>query len=693
MAIFSAIATAIVTSIGLTGITATIVGGIISAGLAYGTAKATGMFKMPPSLSPTGQTKDPGVRVTVAPSTDNKLPVLYGKAFTSGPVIDAGIKNQNNTMVYCIALSEETDSGSFTINNVYINDAKLTFSGTSNAVASITDPNGTTDSNAYVGNVRVNVYAGGTNSSQQIFPGTQINAYSIMPHWTGGGDPEANDLVFAMVEIDYDPANGLTGLPPMTFDMENSLKNPGNVLLDYLNNSVYGAGLSNTIIDTSSIIGTANTQMAGFCDETVNYVDSSNVTQTQSRYEINGVISTFNDVKDNIDRICQAGGTFFSFDNKTGQFNTVPNRKLSTAELANCLTYNDDKIVSKIDISSTDLFSLYNSIEVEFADATRKDQTNTIKIDTPGSDRNANEPDNVLKYGIDLINDQFRAERLANIDLNQSRLNTVIQFETDFSGMQTDVGDVIKVTNSLYGYTDKLFKVMRTREVEKDTGMVTVEMTAIEYADSVYEGADPVEFPAALPIDIPRIPIMPPGAIILPIALNDEYGNLTVSDKFRAGVIDRNHMRDLSSGGQIEDKPATKDDLGSTTTYANLFTRRELDFTAASGLEAGDYSFMSAGSPIGAANANPASAAIRANVQVEYANSTVQTEDFFVFNNNFTQIPSIIEANKKITVGPNAVSGNVVLQGYNTLDQNAGGQRGFSSIRYDMIRLNKGDVF
>ena len=38
------------------------------------------------------------------------------------------------------------------------------------------------------------------------------------------------------------------------------------------------------------------------------------------------------------------------------------------------------------------------------------------------------------------------------------------------------------------------------------------------------------------------------------------------------------------------------------------------------------------------------------------------------------------------------VSGNVTLEGFNTVDQ-VGGDRGFNSIRYDMLRLNKGDVF
>ena len=58
-----------------------------------------------------------------------------------------------------------------------------------------------------------------------------------------------------------------------------------------------------------------------------------------------------------------------------------------------------------------------------------------------------------------MINNNMSAEILANIDLNQTRLDTVIEFSGDHSFMQVDVGDVIKVTNTTYGFTDKLFRV------------------------------------------------------------------------------------------------------------------------------------------------------------------------------------------------------------------------------------------
>jgi len=699
MAVFTAIGTAIAAAIGLTGVAATIVGGVIAAGLAVATARATGMFKMP-SI---GESEDPGVRITLSPDTTNKLPVLYGKAFTSGPIIDAAIKNSNDTMVYCIALSEKTDTGTFSIQNIYLNDAKLNFSG--NGVISHTDPNGTSDTNLYTGNVRVNVYSGGSTASDIIFPasgtGSSTPATTIVPHW-GVSTHTANSLVFACVEIDYDPQNGLTGLPPITFEMTNSLKNPGDVLNDYLLNDRYGAGLTVADFDQSSITGTANSQMKGFCDQLIAYRNQSNVSVTNKRYEINGVLTTFTDVKTNIDRICQAGGTYFAFDNKQGKYKAIPNREYTAAEEANALVYNDDNIISKIDISSTDLFAMYNAIEVEFADDTRKDVQNTVRIDTPAADRNTNEPDNVLKYNIDLINDNIRATRLGNIDLLQSRSSTMIQFSSDFSGMQTDVGDIIKVTSTLYGFNNKLFKVLRTKEVESEGGMLSVEISAIEYVSSIYSA--PVNTQQSLPranITIPRIPVMPPGAIITPIGLQGSYGNLSLPSKF-GSILVNEQMAELGAGVQLADSPANNTSVTSGTVFKDLIPEESYDITNS---DIGDYEFTSSatagGTLTGAYNLG-----FRQRVELRFANAThtvtqaISGGGVELGNMPSTTPPPPLVANFKVSTDPTAygypadmkpTKANIKLQGFSDIGTSGGAPRQFGGMNYEFARITKGE--
>jgi hypothetical protein len=290
------------------------------------------------------------------------------------------------------------------------------------------------------------------------------------------------DLVFAVVEMDYDAENDLVGLGAITFDINNNLNRPSNVLLDYLNNDRYGAGISNTMIDTASFA-----DWYSYANANVNYIDASNVTQQHSRYQIDGALNTFTPVIDNINKICQAGGAFFTYNAKQGKFGVVVNRPASNAELANAFVFSDDNITSSITITSTELYSLYNQIEVEYASVSQRDQTDIYFAECNASIRNTNEPDNCLKYRLDMVNDRSRVAQLANVDLNQSRINTILEFTADFSSMTVDVGDVVKVTLPLYGYNEKLFRAMRVIEQEDPDGMLHCKFTLLEYDADVYD--------------------------------------------------------------------------------------------------------------------------------------------------------------------------------------------------------------
>ena len=480
MAIFTAIATAIVSAIGITGFVATIATGLIATGLAIGTAKLLGVYEKPA----TGTGQDPGVKIQLPPATDNKIPRLYGRNYTGSIIFDAAISNENKTMSYAMVISEYNDEDVWTINSIYRDDAQLIFSG--DTVTGQIDPNATSATNIS-GKIRCRVYAGGATAAHQIFPTTgAVDAYTVMPGWTTSNTME--DLVFAIFSMDYDSENGLTALGAITYDINNTLTNPANVLLDYLRNDRYGAGLANTFIDTSSF-----DDWRTFSSANVSYINTSNVTVQHSRYQIDGALSTFNTVKENINKICLSGGAFFTYNNKLGKFGVVPSMAVSNAYVANAFIFNDDNIVSSINIGSTELFSLYNAIEVEYPSVNQKDQTDVYYAELNAAVLNPNEPYNKLDYRLDMVNDGSRVAQLANIDLNQSRFNTVLTFTADFSAMQVDVGDVVKVTSELYGYVDKLFRVMRVTEKEDAEGVITVDITLLEYSSSVYDDLIGVE--------------------------------------------------------------------------------------------------------------------------------------------------------------------------------------------------------
>jgi len=785
MAIFTAIGTAIATAIGGALIATTaagvisltllgsVVAGVIAAGLAFGVSKLLGVFDVP-----NVDMRANGSKVQVAPATDNKIGVAYGRNFMSGPITDVAISNQNKTMHYCIVLSEFIEGETYTLNQIFWGDRKLSFSGA--GVSSYFDANATTRED-WSGKVRVRVYAGGTASAKQIFPtSSKVAATTMMPHWTDTTNYTMEGLVFVMMEVDYDAENSLTGLGSMSFDITNSMNNPGEVLFDYMTNTRYGAGLANADIDITSILGTANTDMKGYANELIPYTNKANVSANIARYQINGYLSTFSSCMDNIDMICRNSSTYFTFDGKQGKFRAIPNREYLTSELANAFILNDDNITSKISISSTELYQTLNKVTIEFADQNRKDQTNTTIVETPSGDRNTGEPDNNLDYRLELVNNNIHAQQLGNIDLNQSRKGMVVELSTDFSGLQIDAGDVVKLNNTDYGFSDRLFRVMKNTEVLGQDGMINCGLLLLEYDDSVYLDALVVETPEEDdPIDIPIIPppppIIPPGILsnfffnvsqtgtsgsgsgakfivranvtssayenvyVIPGTQGTGYANADVitvtGDTLRgqtpthdltfrvAGVqsgvlslapggiqnvagnaliynadaysnsIDRFNLGSFAAGGQVDFAPAAN-----TSLTSNADVLRQIAPTVPidlANIENGQYSILTNATPLGQIpSTGVADYRFGFGIDVAFANGTNITN--FVEQNfsygNYTHIPTSLASQKEFVVTDDMISADIRMNGSSTLATPGGGVQGFDNMKYDMFKVNKGDI-
>ena len=291
--------------------------------------------------------------------------------------------------------------------------------------------------------------------------------------------------MYAIFEVDYDAEEGLTSLGTITYELTNSLSEPSNVLLDYCRNTRYGAGLSNAELDLNSF-----NDLYDYSTAQVAYTTNVGGADTHDRWKLDGMLSTYQAVKDNIDTICQGSSTYFTYDNKQGKFKVVPNRAATSGEKSAAFVFTDDNIISSLEITSTELYNLYNSIEAEYPSVEQEDQTKTVIVTTPSGDRNTNEPDNPLQSRYDMVNDAPRVHNLANIDLRQSRISTLVTFTADYSAMVVDVGDIVKLTSATYGYSEKLFRVMKVSEVEGETGYISAKVTLLEYADSVYEHND-----------------------------------------------------------------------------------------------------------------------------------------------------------------------------------------------------------
>ena len=201
-----------------------------------------------------------------------------------------------------------------------------------------------------------------------------------------------------------------------------------------------------------------------------------------ARYRINGLLATEKDVMSNMEQLCNAAGCWLTYDIHDGKWSFVINKTATTSK-----TFNDSNIIGSITISGTGLNDLYNKVKVEFPHRDLRDQIDFVEIEIPAADRNSNEPDNTLNIKYDIINDPVQAELLGFIELKQSRVDKVIRFKTDFSSIGLKAGDLIDVTNSIYGFTNKLFRVVTIGEADGDDGSIVLDITALEYDSSVYD--------------------------------------------------------------------------------------------------------------------------------------------------------------------------------------------------------------
>jgi len=206
------------------------------------------------------------------------------------------------------------------------------------------DTNFIVDTNQYV---MMRVYAGSSAAADQIYPppaaGNSANAYNFWgsspsnPNGDGSWTiaNEMKGLVFAIVKLRYSGDKGFTSLPNVTFQIANNVTNPADVWYDYMTSERYGAGIDPAYIDT-----TAQTAWYNFCEEDVSYTSvnldpsggAGTTNQLTSRYSINGVIDTSNQVKTNIDTILQNGGAWMSYNVDTGLWSPVIKKAVSAGD-------------------------------------------------------------------------------------------------------------------------------------------------------------------------------------------------------------------------------------------------------------------------------------------------------------------------------------------------------------------------
>lgn len=449
-----------------------------------------------------------GTRVQLPPATQNKLPVSYGTAWVAGVITDAKISTDNQTMWYCLTLSETTSgTHSFDRSNIYFGDKKLTFDGTDQTrVVSWTNSAGQTVTTVN-GKMFVYLYNNGSGSPTAGTSGSAIDIMSNSaiaeanrwngPNYTAGGATAAmTNTVFAIVKITYDPNVPLTNMEPMKFLLTNTLTKPGEVLNDYLQNARYGVGLTASEVNTQSL-----TELDAYSDELITYTPAGGgAAQTKTRYRINGVLDTNKNVMTNLLDLTDCADSWLQWNEITGQWGVIINRAVN---LTTAPVVTSDQIIGGVSINPLDLNSCPNSIEAAYFDINIRDQANYYYEALTQAQRHLNEPDNKLSVSFQYINDYVRAQYISRRRIKQGREDLAIQFTMDYSGIQLTAGDVIGVNHETYGWgptvqnptqSPKYFRISQINEKLDAEAGLSVAITAFEYNEEIYDNGALADF-------------------------------------------------------------------------------------------------------------------------------------------------------------------------------------------------------
>lgn len=427
-------------------------------------------------------TVDPGVRLQLEPDTENKIPVLYGTAYFAGDITDANLSADYKTMTYCLALCETTGtrlsggSSSYTFNDVYLNNNRVVFKGDGVTVDYTVDRAGNQDI-SFRDLVKIYFYANGSGIQPEGFVGTTPASHTVMPGWTAQTHPMTG-LAYAIVKVTYNRDKGVTALPECIFQITNSMTLVGDVLYDYMSSTRYGARIDVSEIDTASL-----TALNTFCSTGFSYTTAAGQTANSS-ITINGIVDTNTVVLDNMEEMAKAAGSWLTYDIHTGKWRVIINRPGSAIA-----SMNDSNIIGEISISGTSLTQLNNVADVKYLNNDILDKPDFVKITLPEADLFDNEPRSSLQLTLPFTNKQAVALKIGAQLLKQARVDKIIRFSTDYSYVNLTAGDLISVTSSVYGFNNKVFRIITSEEQQNDDGAIQISFTALEYDAGVYQFA------------------------------------------------------------------------------------------------------------------------------------------------------------------------------------------------------------
>ena len=381
-------------------------------------------------------------------SNNAQIPVIYGERLVGGTRVFLETSGTDNTYLYGAMVLAEGEINAIT--EIQVNDSVVTFDG------SFADGTQITSNDTKFGSTIV----------LQPFYGTDGQAaaslLTTLTNWTS--NHKLSGLAYIAFRITWD-ADKYSGIPNIkvkvqgkkvsTFDSGGNettgvySTNPVWCLLDFLRNERYGKGISDGDLDISSFYTAsqiAETQVTP-------YSGGSDI----NLFDCNAVLNTNKKILDNVKVLLKGMRGLLPY--VQGKFKLL----IETTGTAT-FTLNEDNIIGGIKLESERKNDKYNRVVINFPNPQKSFQADSIVYpETDAEHQTYKTADGgFLQEGnitLDTITSPYQALEFGKIILNRSRNNLKLGLTANYEALDLAIGDIVNVTSSLLGMTNKPFRV------------------------------------------------------------------------------------------------------------------------------------------------------------------------------------------------------------------------------------------
>lgn len=353
------------------------------------------------------------------------------------------------------------------VGDIYINDEVVTL-----------DSNGFVTSSPWNSKIRVKKYTGSQTTTD---PSLLAESSVINSSFVG------RETAYLYVRFEFDPEVFANGVPLITAVVEGKMVyDPRTATTAYSDNAalcvrdflVSTYGLNDQNIDDTVFSAAAN-----ICDEVVVLAVGGN----EKRYTLNGVISAeaaFGEILQTMMTSC-AGNLFWG----GGKWKLVVGDYIAPTK-----TLTLDDLRSEISVQTrTNLRDQFNIVQGTFSDASKR----WITVDYPSTkQRNVglgfitedNNIESFLDLSLPFTTSSATAQRLSKLTLFRGREQMTLSADFGLNAFDVEVGEIIALTLSRYGWTAKEFEVQGWNfYVDANSGDIKIGLVLREISSTAFD--------------------------------------------------------------------------------------------------------------------------------------------------------------------------------------------------------------